>query len=375
EFFAEARSRLAPGGGIHCQWFHSYNMSTEDVKTVIATFRAEFPHATLWTLNQYDLFLLGSDSPITIDEPQFEKNFERVARDLAEIKIQDTYSIRSSMLLGDAELDRFAAGAVLNTDDSPVLEFRAPRAIHENTTEANIAALSAAQRASSPETATAENHRHKAEMLVAAENFGGAAKEFQMAMESGDSEAWKGLAAIYSSEGDTKRAIELLDGVLRRDERNVEALEKMADVLANAGSPRLSEVTDRLLTIAPDNPTGLYHLGTIRFSAGRFDEAIQIAKRVLERDPKNTRTRSLLAVAYDKTFQPDLADAEFRRTIEQAPDDYVSYNNYGIFLLNRNRPDEARDQFRRAIKLNPTNVQGFAGLEEVANRRGRPGVR
>ena len=39
EFFAEARSRLA-AGGIHCQWFHSYNMSLDDMRSVIATFRA-----------------------------------------------------------------------------------------------------------------------------------------------------------------------------------------------------------------------------------------------------------------------------------------------------------------------------------------------
>ena len=372
EFFEEARSRLAPGG-IHCQWFHSYNMSLDDVKTVIATFRSQFPHAALWTLNEYDLFLLGSTSPMTIDPSLVERNFQRVAGDLAEIKVRDTYTILSSALLTDAELDQFAGGAALNTDDRAVLEFRAPRSIHANTTDANLAALSAARSSAAADTATAENHLHKAEMLVAAEAFQGAVKEFEaaIALDPGNDGLRSAAANFYSGRGNYKRAIELLDMVLARGPKNVEALEKMADALENDNNPRLAEITDRLLATAPDNLNGLYHLATFRFYQGRVDEAIQLTKRVLEGDPGSVRARRLLAVSYDKTFQPDLADAEFRRAIEQAPDDYVSYNNYGVFLLGRNRAAEARDQFRRAIALNPENVQGFVGIGESFRRAGR----
>src|SRR5207302_4445904 len=182
-------------GGIHCQWFHSYNMSLDDVKTVIATFRSQFPHAALWTLNEYDLFLLGSTSPMTIDPSLVERNFQRVAGDLAEIKVRDTYTILSSALLSEADLDRFAGGATLNTDDLPLLEFRAPRSIHANTTDANLAALSAARSTPVVETGTAENHLHKAEMLVAAEAFRDAMKEFEVAMALDPGKAVRSAAA------------------------------------------------------------------------------------------------------------------------------------------------------------------------------------
>ena len=210
-------------------------------------------------------------------------------------------------------------------------------------------------------------------MLVAAEAFQGAVKEFEaaIALDPGNDGLRSAAATFYSGRGNYKRAIDLLDMVLARDPKNMEALEKMADALENDNNPRLAEITDRLLATAPDNLNGLYHLATFRFYQGRVDEAIQLTKRVLEGDPGSVRARRLLAVSYDKTFQPGLADAEFRRAIEQAPDDYVSYNNYGVFLLGRNRAAEARDQFRRAIALNPESVQGFVGIGESFRRAGR----
>ena len=403
EFFREARLRLAPGG-IHCQWFHGYNMSIDDVRTVIATFRTEFPHAMLWTLTEYDFLLLGSPSPLTIDEHVLQHNFERVSGDLKEVRIQDLYSVTSLLFLRDQELDRFAEGAVLNTDDRPVLEFRAPRFIHANTADENFAALSAARDNPKESNATSENHRHKGEMFLSAEAFKEATKEFQaaLALDVNDEQAWKGLvetergadrselqtffeealrtqplrvvrfaaADFYSQQGRYTRAVEILDDALKEDPNSLQTLEKLADVLGLQGSARLPQVAERLLTIAPENTIGLYHVATIRLYQSRLDEAIQIAKRLLQHEPQNIRGRNLLAIAYGQTFQPELAEAEFRRAIEQSPEDWLSCNNYGLFLLERGKPAEALQQFRHAISVNPENVQGFVGIGEAYRQAG-----
>ena len=180
EFFNEARSHLS-SNGTFCQWLHSYNMSTEDLRTIIGTFRTAFPHAMLWTLNENDFLLLGSPASLTLDESLIQRNFERVAADLREVQVHDVYSIVSLLLLRDEELDRFAAGAKLNTDDLPILEFRAPRFIHANTASQNFAVLSGLSH--SPEYGgNAENHRHKAEMYLSAEAFREARQEFQGAL-------------------------------------------------------------------------------------------------------------------------------------------------------------------------------------------------
>src|SRR6185369_8312103 len=43
EFFQMARARLAPHGMI-CQWAHTYNITDDDLRSIIATFRSVFPN-------------------------------------------------------------------------------------------------------------------------------------------------------------------------------------------------------------------------------------------------------------------------------------------------------------------------------------------
>src|SRR5262249_13650379 len=148
---------------------------------------------------------------------------------------------------------------------------------------------------------------------------------------------------------------------LQKQPNDIEALERMSDALGVERKARLEEIAGRLLTLQPENSKGLFHLATIRLYEGRADESIQLAHRLLKTDSKNAHARNLLAVAYAQTFQPQRAEAEFRTIIELAPDDSASYNNYGIFLLERERVGEARSQFQRAISVDPEDAQGFAG--------------
>jgi spermidine synthase len=403
EFFAESLLRLTENG-IHCQWFHSYNMSSGDLRTVIRTFRAVFPHAMLWTLNEYDFLLIGSRSPVAIDRGAFDRNFDRVRRDLAEIKILDPYTVLSALTVREKGLDQLAQAAALNTDNMPVLEFRAPLSLYASTTAENLAAISAVASTAGASAATSVQHRHKGEALLAAEAFSAALKEFRAAvdLDGTDRQAWNGIvetvrgldreeldrffgtalsvhpsnivrlaaADFYSQQGAFQKSAELLDAVLTTEPDNVEALERLADALAELGKERVAETADRLLKVVPDNAIGLYHLATAYLYQSRFDEAIQVAKRSLEKDPKSSRARNVLAIAYERTFQLNLAEAEFRRATIESSDDWVSFNNYGIFLFGRSRFAEALQQFRRSLRLNPENVQGFLGISEVLHQTG-----
>jgi tetratricopeptide (TPR) repeat protein len=327
----------------------------------------------LWTITPYDFLLLGSASRITIDPELLQSNFERGKKDLEEVKVQDLYSIVSMISLRDAELDRFAANAAMNTDAQPILEFRAPLYIYANTADENFRAIAdAAGDTGLLDSPSAENRRHRGEMLVAGEAFTEAQKEFQAAgiLNPDDEQTRDDLIDLYSRQNDYTKAIELLDAELKTNPKKINALEKLADALADKGSGRLAEVVDHLLSVAPNDPAGLYHLATIRLYQGRADEAIRAVKRALEVDPKSTRARNLLAIAYAQTYQPQLAETEFQHVIKDAPEDSLSFNNYGLFLLEHNRPAEAREQFQRAIRLNPDNVQGFVGVGETFRQAG-----
>ncbi|MBI4473479.1 MAG: fused MFS/spermidine synthase, partial [Acidobacteria bacterium] len=224
EFFTEALRKLSPSG-IHCQWLHSYNMATEDLRTIIASFRSVFPHAQLWALNENDFLLLGSPSRIEVNEATFTRNFDRVAEDLKTVQIYDTFSVLSLYLLEDQDLDTFAQSAALNTDDHPLLEFRAPQFIYANTTVENLAALTGIKRQAprpsavekSIATATAENHRNKGQMYAAAESFKQAVAEFQAALSANtnDEISWRGLVENARNDVDLKQVETFFENTLK----------------------------------------------------------------------------------------------------------------------------------------------------------------
>ncbi len=79
--------------------------------------------------------------------------------------------------------------------------------------------------------------------------------------------------------------------MLQEDPKHIAALERLADVYAHEGNAQLPTIIDRLRGIDPQNLKALYHFATILFYQERFDEAIQVVKRILQHEPNNMRAR------------------------------------------------------------------------------------
>ena len=142
EFFEGARARLAPGG-ILCQWANAYNISDPDLRSIIATFISVFPHGTVWLVGGDDVLMMASDGPLDERLARMRDNWSRpgVADDLALVSVMEPFSLWSLFAGGPAELQRYAAGAALLTDDTMRLEFSAPRELHNRNAGENGATL------------------------------------------------------------------------------------------------------------------------------------------------------------------------------------------------------------------------------------------
>jgi len=134
EHFQSCRNHLKPGGLI-CQWIPSDQLPKENFRTFIATFQHVFPHSTLWMADIPSIKgivgIVGTVEPLRIDFPQLSSRFadESLATALAEVYLEDEFSVLSSFLLGSSDLQRLAGGAPLNTDDRPRIEFMTPRGV------------------------------------------------------------------------------------------------------------------------------------------------------------------------------------------------------------------------------------------------------
>jgi spermidine synthase len=129
EYYQLAADRLTPGG-VMTQWLPIYELTPRDVATVVRTFQEAFAYSVLW-LTQYDAELVGSNSPIVIDEERLARRmaFPAVAGDLAMVEMGSVDDFLSYFVAGTRGLREFASLGVVNTDDNLSLEFSAPRSV------------------------------------------------------------------------------------------------------------------------------------------------------------------------------------------------------------------------------------------------------
>ena len=121
EFYELCRRRLRPGGVV-CAWVPT-NMSR--FATLAATFRSVFPHVTLWYCNTFHALLVATPGPLRVDLSELAERMARpeVKADLAEVQLDDPLRLLSTLLLDEQALASYTAGADVNRDDLPHVEF------------------------------------------------------------------------------------------------------------------------------------------------------------------------------------------------------------------------------------------------------------
>jgi spermidine synthase len=134
EYFRLAAEHLTPGG-IMCQWLPLYQLSIEDVQSIVRTFAENFKYVMAW-LTLHDIQLLGSNEPILIDEMDIQQRMSEkaVVKDLQMALMDSTEAFFTYFLAGTEGLTAFSENAVLNTDDNVHLEFSSPLTIGNDST-------------------------------------------------------------------------------------------------------------------------------------------------------------------------------------------------------------------------------------------------
>ena len=91
-------------------------------------------------------------------------------------------------------------------------------------------------------------------------------------------------------------------------------------------------------------------LGASYLSQGKLQLAKDKLSKALEQDPDNALGHSTMALLLEKVGQFEKIDDHYEEAISLAPDNSDINNNYGTFLCNQSRYDEATVQFSKALK-------------------------
>jgi len=136
EHFSAVRNRLAPGG-LFCQWLPLHQLDLVTLRSIVRSFLAAFPQGTaLLASYSLDTPVIGlvaaaGDGRIRVDDVRTRlATVQLRGRRLEDYGIHDELALLGSFVAGPRALAELAGDAPLNTDDRPIVAYRAPRAAY-----------------------------------------------------------------------------------------------------------------------------------------------------------------------------------------------------------------------------------------------------
>jgi spermidine synthase len=342
EYFKRG-AKVLNDDGIFCQWLQLYEMHPEDVRSLVATFKAAFPYAYLFRGAEGDLILIGSKQERKLDLNTINAHLAdpKIVKELSRVRSDTAGDLISRLYFGNDEIVRYAAGSKLNTDDNALIEFNAPRRVGsaEETVEQNVKQLLASAASPLPYL-SGDMPKGEADFLVETalgaikRDDQGRAEQFaRYSLNLTESAQAHGvLGEILSARGDDAAALDEWQAALVLDPKNFYALIDIGKYyLSKQDAPR---------------------------AAGYLERAIEI-------DAKSARARHLRGLAYQEAGDLSHAAAEYRQALEDAKytrNTPTFYLNFGTALLGLGLEAEATQMLEEYTKLAPNDFDGHFQL-------------
>ncbi len=410
EFFEGARDRLTPGG-VLCQWAHTYDISSSDLKSIVATFLSVFPNGTLWLVGDADVLLVGSTEPLDGRMAVIGEAMQRpgVAADLASVGVAGPFSLTTLFVAQGDALKAWANGAPLQTDDRAQLEFSGPRSIFGSNRDDNATALRELA-AASPKppavsamftSATPADWRNRGFMFLKADAHRPAYDDLARSLTANPEDpaaldaliraaaslnrisdaqsfltnlasnpahisAKLALSRVLASEGNVNEAIRIPFSVLQANPSNIAALEQLASVLSDLGdTTRLEPVAIRLVKEAPKSAWSHYYAASLFFLQNRHDLALQAARNAVAIDPAHAKAYNLIGACLANMGRRDEARTAFETSLKSDPRESGTYTNLANLELQSGNRNLAIRYFAEALTVDPTSQSARDGLASI----------
>lgn len=381
EYFQSAKDRLNPGGVIS-SWIPLFSLTDESFRMMVNTFHKVFPNSAVLyghtCLNRHALLIGRKD-----DKPLFP--VDRIGRtmikplilgSLVEIGVDEPLDIINFMVVGPKRMDDYLKGAKINTDNHPLLEFDAPKAIFTpDVWKENLRKLLATREIALPymdlsglkdpgafEAKMNSRYIASGQVMdtIASEDFNPEriAPTLNAAMELSP-----GVAGASYLLKTSNQYADGLSQVTRSRTGNRIALALKQKKVGNLDQAK--KILETELKENPDSIEALGNTGDILLEQNKTDEAVGYFKKVLALDENDRLAMQKLGVAYYKKDEYSQSAGWFAKAVQGGQPDAELYVQLGMSLLKSNSFEAAESAFKSAAKTDPGYSRAYHGLATV----------
>jgi spermidine synthase len=356
DYYRLCRSRLGTGG-LMIQWV-PLDVAERELRTIGHTFLDVFPHSYLWFQPPASCFFVGTLSPLAMDLTEMERRLNR--SETAHLRVygwEDPYEIAGTLMADGDGLGGWLAGAPINTQERPILEFYSPRdyATPADRRQAgNLAAL-AALLAPTPSVVArdgADLDRIRGDRRAAADLARGLATLLGEPRTGADH---------GSGRSEADRAFAQIDTALEAAPRQ-EILRRGAGLVyfdfglrAQSGGHRdlASALYTRAAVLHPAHGETRANLAAVHAGTGDLEEAARQYEETLRINPRFRSAQTNLGQI--RAVQGRLPEAlvHFREAVKLAPWIPETHSHLASALVLTGQIDEAFRQFNEAARLAP----------------------
>lgn len=155
-------------------------------------------------------------------------------------------------------------------------------------------------------------------------------------------------------EGQSRRAGEICDEVLKQEPGNVEALRMLARIATDDEQYVIAEgLLRKIVTLSPGHSLPCIDLGRFLIDRGRVPEAVDMFEKSVALDPSNPDTHLALADALSILGRSADALASYRKCLSISPEEPAALLGRGHLLRIRGHRDEAIASYKRCVELRP----------------------
>lgn len=173
---------------------------------------------------------------------------------------------------------------------------------------------------------------------------------------TGDVRPALGLATVWSAQNQQERAIQFLDGEVKKSPASGMLRTTLAAAAAQGGKPDMA--IEQYMYLSNADPTSanyLIELGTLYDRKGDVQKAIKTFEGACEKAPKDPRPFALLANALRRANRAADARAAYQRAVNNAPGNALLLNNMAFLVVESGGDlESALKMAQRAVRAAPS---------------------